>query len=112
MITIYGIKNCDKCRNAIRYLEGRANFHDVRKVELPNEKLNFFIDMFGERILNTRSKTWKALDEDEKKFSILDLLKQFPTLMKRPLIESSDHPKPTIGWTEDIKKQYFKPKRL
>ncbi len=45
MITLYGLKNCDTCRKALKALEadGRdVEFHDVKKQPLPKEQLADF----------------------------------------------------------------------
>ncbi len=51
MITLYGLKNCDTCRKALKALEadGRdVEFHDVKKQPLPKEQLADFLKAFGE----------------------------------------------------------------
>ena len=106
MITIYGIKNCDSCQKAIKYFGSRAEFRDVRKFQLSKEKLEEFIHNFGDKLINTRSKTWKTLTSSEKNLDTLDLLNRFPTLLKRPVIECSKSQRKTIGWSENIQKQY------
>ena len=107
MITIYGIKNCDSCQKAIKYFGSRAEFRDVRKFQLSKEKLEEFIHDFGDKLINTRSKTWKTLTSCEKKLDTLDLLNRFPTVMKRPVIECSKRHLKTIGWSEDVRKKYI-----
>jgi arsenate reductase len=51
-------------------------------------------------LLNTRSTTWRGLDESERARPELDLLQDHPTLMKRPLIETNGalH----LGWTKEV----------
>ena len=106
MITIYGIKACDSCKKAILHFAGKATFKDIRIEPLSIETLERFISIFGDRLINKRSKTWKALSPEEKLLSSRDLLKKFPTVMKRPVIECSDTSQNSIGWSAEVKNQY------
>ena len=106
MITIYGIKNCDSCKKALSHFGERANFHDVRNDRLSKETLEKFIQYFGYKLINTRSTTWKTLTPSEKSLEAFQLLDRFPTVMKRPVIECSESQKRTIGWNNEILKQY------
>lgn len=96
---IYGLKTCDTCRKAIRALP-EAVFVDVRTDGVPEEVLRKAYETFGDSLLNTRSTTWRGLDDTERARAPLDLLKDHPTLMKRPLIEVGD--KMHLGWTKDV----------
>ena len=107
MITIYGIKNCDSCKKAVKHFGDRAEFRDIRKFQLSKETLKKFFQHFGEQLLNTRSKTWKTLTPSEKSLDTLQLLNRCPTVMKRPVIECSESEKKTIGWSEEIREQYL-----
>ena len=97
---IYGLKNCDTCRKALKSLI-QAGFDpklvDVRADGIDAAQLGRFHDLFGEGLLNTRSTTWRGLDEAERSRDPLELLKTHPTLMKRPVIEADD--RVTLGWT-------------
>ena len=106
MIVIYGIKNCDSCKRAIGFFADRAQFRDIRNVPLTLDVLERFFDNFGNQLINTRSKTWKALSQSEKLLHPMKLLQQNPTLMKRPVVECSDTFMNTIGWNKEIQKQY------
>ncbi|WP_340115850.1 arsenate reductase [Pelagibius sp. 7325] len=98
MIVIYGLKNCDSCRKAVKLLEagGRPfRFHDLRADGLPRERLGSWLAAAGwEVLLNRRSTTWRDLPEAEK--AGLDaakaarLLERHPTLVKRPVVEAGD----------------------
>lgn len=98
MIVIYGLKNCDSCRKAVKLVEARGKpyrFHDLRGDGLPGERLGGWLTAVGwETLLNRRSTTWRELPESEK--SNLDplkasrLLARHPTLIKRPVIETGD----------------------
>lgn len=86
MTRLYGLKNCDTCRKALKTLE-EVEFVDVRADGVPQEVLERAFEQFGKALLNTRSTTWRGLDEAEREQPPLALLVAHPTLMKRPLIE-------------------------
>lgn len=95
MITLYGIKNCDTIQKARRWLTERGveyRFHDYRADGLDAELLNSFIRQAGWRtLLNTRSATWRTLDEIQRNSvsdagSAAKLLLEMPTIIKRPLL--------------------------
>lgn len=86
---IYGIKTCDTCRKARKALPD-AEFVDIREDALPGAVLTAALERFGDRVLNTRSTTWRDLPESERKKEPVWLIGAYPTLMKRPLIEAGD----------------------
>ena len=106
MITIFGIKNCDSCKKALSHFGESADFHDIRNDRLSKETLEKFVQYFGNKLINTRSTTWKTLTQSEKSLEPFQLLDRFPTVMKRPVIECSESQKRTIGWNNEIQKQY------
>lgn len=95
---LYGLKNCDTCRKAMKSLAS-AEFVDVRADGVPAEVLEAAFARFGQALLNTRSTTWRGLDEAERARPELDLLADHPTLMKRPLIADGD--RLFLGWGSD-----------
>ncbi|WP_170560825.1 ArsC/Spx/MgsR family protein [Ruegeria atlantica] len=97
---LYGLKNCDTCRKALKSIDD-IEFVDVRVQGVPDFVLAKAFDVFGEALLNTRSTTWRGLDADERARPPLELLKEHPTLMKRPLIENDGTL--LLGWTADTK---------
>ena len=98
MLKIYGLKNCDNCRKAKKALEGELQ--DVRDDPLTDEQLQRFHEAFGAALLNTRSTTWRGLDEAQRAGDVLALLQQYPTLMKRPVIER--HGELFLGWSKQV----------
>ncbi len=98
---LYGLKTCDTCRKALKVLNN-AEFVDVRADGLPEKVMIEAFDRFGKALLNTRSTTWRNLDDAERARPVLDLLKDHPTLMKRPLIASEQGM--TLGWTDETRK--------
>lgn len=96
-ITLYGLKTCDTCRKALKALP-QAVFVDVRDDGVPGDVLNAAFGRFGDRLLNTRSTTWRNLSEDERSQNPMDLLVRHATLMKRPLIVAEDQM--YLGWNK------------
>ncbi|WP_170764213.1 ArsC/Spx/MgsR family protein [Ruegeria lacuscaerulensis] len=83
---LYGLKTCDSCRKALKSLPD-AEFVDVRSQGVPESVMTMALETFGEALLNTRSTTWRGLGEEQRARPALELLKDHPTLMKRPLID-------------------------
>ncbi len=96
MITLYGLKNCDTCRKALKELDDVV-LVDVRTDGVPAEILQKAHAQFGEKLLNTRSTTWRGLSADERTEPPLELIARHPALMKRPLIVAGDTM--SLGWT-------------
>lgn len=82
---IYGLKNCDTCRKALKALPD-ATLVDVRQDGVPDAVMQAALKQFGAALVNTRSTTWRQLDSDERTKEPAALLAAHPTLMKRPLI--------------------------
>ena len=96
---IYGIKTCDTCRRVVKDLS--AELHDVREKPLSKNDLTRFLDIFGEKLVNTRSTTWRELSEDERTAEPIELIARHPTLMKRPVIEKDGVL--YLGWGSEVK---------
>ena len=95
MITIYGIKNCDTCRKARKWLSAqniKHKFHDFRADGLDEKTLAAWIDAVSwETLLNRRGTTWRNLSEAAREgltsVSATALMRENPTLIKRPVFE-------------------------
>lgn len=106
-MTFYGLKTCDSCRKAKRWLAAHElDFvvHDVRDDGLSSTLLRSLADAAGwERLLNKNSKTWRSLPDSAKqsldKRSTIALLSEHPTLMKRPVLVYDDTV--LVGFSED-----------
>jgi arsenate reductase len=92
-LEVYGIRSCDSCRRALRWLDARRvphTFHDVRQEPLDADRLDAWIESaHGPFLLNRRSATWRQLSEQDRQRAdraLRDLLLEHPTLMKRPVI--------------------------
>jgi arsenate reductase len=97
---IYGLKNCDTCRKAAKALEG-SELIDIRAEAMNPALREAAYAQFGAALVNTRSTTWRGLDEAERARPALDLLADHPSLMKRPLIVD-DAGTMHLGWTKDV----------
>ena len=106
-IKILGLKNCDKCRDAqtkLNNLGYNLEFIDVRKNPIGLDQIKQLISMFDNQILNKRSTTFRGLSQSQKELSVVQLLQKYPTLMKRPVVMSSE--KNSIGWNAEIIKEW------
>ena len=98
MLTMYGIKSCDTCRKARKWLDGNATeyrFHDVRTDGLDEEVLvRWFRGLDWQKILNMRSLTWRRIPEvdrsDMDRDKAMGMMLEQPTLIRRPVLEGDD----------------------
>ena len=101
-IQLYGISNCDTVRKAIKYLDYnniRHQFIDYRKNPMSLEKLQTIVSAVGwEDLINRRSTTYRSLSEEQKKNINYDLVLDYPTLIKRPVLISGDEV--LVGFSE------------
>jgi len=94
MAIIYGIKNCDTVKKALKWLDNNHiayQFHDLRQDGISKAELQDWSDSVGwEQLLNKRSTTWRELDDDDKHDidadKAISLMLARPTLIKRPVM--------------------------
>lgn len=96
-MTVYGIPNCDTVKKALTWLKNNHidfEFHDFKKEGISAKKLHEWDKKAGlEKILNTRSTTWKDEVDDATKQTItsidaaVPLLQEKTSIIKRPVIE-------------------------
>jgi arsenate reductase len=98
-VIIYGLKICDTCRKAMKALP-TAELRDVRADGVPDGVLEAALLQFGDALLNTRSTTWRRLDDAERAQEPLALLKAHPALMKRPLISVDNQL--FLSWNSEV----------
>jgi len=97
-IELYGLKNCDKCRAALKELNAQGKevtFVDIRDATPSPAILSQWVaSTTPEKILNTRSTTWRGLTEDERNYGtnegLVRLLATHPTLIKRPVVKTQN----------------------
>ena len=95
MLVVYGLKNCDICRRARKWLdaEGIAHtFQDVRADGLDANTVAKWTKALGwEALVNTRGTTWRGLPEATKKGlnakGAAKLMLEHPALIKRPVFD-------------------------
>jgi len=113
MTTLYGLKSCDSCRKARAWLDKRSieyAYHDVRKDGLTAARLRQWSKQLGwETLLNKRSLTWRNVPESDREglneARALAMLVEFPTLLKRPIMETEDGIE--VGFSPQRYETYF-----
>lgn len=97
MLKLYGIPNCDTVKKARKWLENNHidyEFVDFRKNPLSQAQLKNWADNVGlDKLLNKRSRTWRELhkdaQDDTNPTKLLQLMREMPTLIKRPVLVSN-----------------------
>ncbi len=104
---LYGLKNCDSCKTAMKALEAAGQeyaFIDIRaEADVAALAPEWLKQVAKARLINTRSTTWRQLDEAGRARAESDpagLLAANPALVKRPVIEKDGGV--FIGWTKDV----------
>ena len=114
MLTMYGIKNCDTIKKALRWLEAHQieyRFHDYRADGLERAQLDTFIAELGwQALLNTRGTTWRKLDESlrnsiDNADAAAKLMLEMPAIIKRPLLCAPGQPM-LLGFSESSYQQF------
>lgn len=111
-ITLFGIPNCDTVRKARNWLEARDlpyTFHDFKKQGIEAGRILQWCEACGiDKVLNRKGTTWRGLApvEQEKAATLLsaiELLKEHPSLIKRPVVEwkTSRGSAITVGFDAD-----------
>ena len=98
-MNIYGIKNCDTMKKALKWLEANnvdVEFHDYKKAGLSPELADKFIaNIDVSTLINARGTTFRQLS-DEDKSAIKDrqdatvakrIMLDNPSVIKRPVLE-------------------------
>lgn len=103
-LTLYGLKNCDTCKKAIKALESAGKsvaFVDIRaEADLKALVPNWLAADDADVLINRRSTTWRNLSDADRAADPESLLVANPTLIKRPVIECDGAI--YIGWAKDV----------
>lgn len=98
-VTLYGLPSCDSCkkaRNWLQRIEQPFVFIDYRVNPVSPELLGQWAEQLGgfDALLNKASTTWRTLLPNKKtpgsKPEYLMLLKEYPALIKRPVLVLPD----------------------
>lgn len=95
MLTVYGLKNCDTCRKARGWLDGKGIAHrflDVRADGIAKADVARWVKANGwESVLNKRGTTWRGLADKDRdgvdEARAVALMVEHPALIKRPVFE-------------------------
>lgn len=109
-VTLYGIRNCDTCRRAWKWLEEQGidyRFHDLRRDGIDAGRIETWCDHLDtDTLINRRGQTWRRLspeDRERDETGLRALLGDEPTLIKRPVIETPDGGV-YVGWNETVQR--------
>ena len=113
--TLYGIKNCDTCRKARKWLDRfgvEHEFVDYRDDPRSPEELVAWKDKLGgwEAMINKSSTTWRQLPAHRKEpgsdAEWKLLLREYPQLVRRPVVVTGDG-EVTQGFSDNGFKKRF-----
>ena len=101
-LKIYGIKNCDTVKKALKFLSSQSlphEFIDFRENLISEDLYKTMEQGVGlELLINKRSATYRSLTDNEKQNIDYELVSKYPTLIKRPvLIQNEDV---VVGFSE------------
>lgn len=107
-LTLYGLKNCDTCRKAVKALGAAGtsvDFVDIRDGDVSGDDIARWETSAGwETLLNTRSTTWRGLPDSDKSnvdaSKALSLMNAHRALIKRPVIETDG--KIYVSWSKAV----------
>jgi arsenate reductase len=107
VIKIYGIRSCDSCRNAQKWLKKQGiefDYIDIRADGIDEQTLHRWAQAVEwENLLNKRSITWRKIPDidrvDLNADSAVRLIDNYPTVLKRPVLEYGDQV--LLGFDED-----------
>lgn len=112
MIKVYGIKNCDSVKKALKFFKEHNlpyTLQDFKEEKVSNEKISSWLTQVDMKSLfNAKSTTYRTLklkelnlnEEDQKEWLAKNNL-----LIKRPVVEFNK--KVVVGYNEDIYKGVF-----
>lgn len=93
MIQVYGIKNCNKIRDTLKWLKGQKvdyTFYDLKKEPLSREELEEFVHRIGlDVLINRKGMKWRQLglkDKNPDDRELFEKLLEHQTMIKRPVL--------------------------
>lgn len=110
--TVYGLRNCDTCRKALKWLEAEGighRFVDVRADGIGRDEVSRFAEAAGDQLINRRGTTWRGLPAEAKQTveagdaaAAVELCLAQPALIKRPVFERDG--RVLIGFSDEVRK--------
>ncbi len=108
-VTVYGLGNCDTCRAARKWLDGRGiayRFHDFAAEGIDAATVDGWLGEHGaETLINRRSRTWREIPEQRRDIAdpaaAAALVLANPKLVKRPVIVSGE--RSWVGFGDDVR---------
>ena len=104
-LKMYGLDHCSTCqkaRDALSDAGWRIEFRDVKTQPLTTDEWAVLSGEFGEKLVNRASLTWRAMSEEERAGTPVQMLSAKPSLIKRPAIAAGDQR--LLGWTANVKR--------
>ncbi|MEC7595854.1 MAG: Spx/MgsR family RNA polymerase-binding regulatory protein [Pseudomonadota bacterium] len=94
IVKIYGIKNCDTVKKALKFLANISisyEFIDYRENPISENLFERMKQAIGlELLINKRSTTFRSLTDSDKQNIDYQLVTKYPTLIKRPVLIKND----------------------
>lgn len=115
MTTLYGLSNCDTCKKARNWLQRfdiAHDFVDYREQRQTPAVLTQWAEQVGgwDKLINRASTTWRQLAPARKAPGSVPewtlLLKEYPQLIKRPVLVTDDGVV-SVGFTDTLYKVRF-----
>jgi Spx/MgsR family transcriptional regulator len=113
MIELYGIKNCDSVRKAVKFLKAEEIayvFHNFRESPVDSTEIQRWIDAGAtiKELLNTRGTTYRTLKLKEKNLDDSEKLAYMAKenmLIKRPVILLEN--RVLVGYNENLYREHL-----
>lgn len=109
---VFSLSTCDTCRKALKQIRESGiepEIIDIRKDGIAERDLDRITREFGDDCVNVRSTTWRGLSELQKLEPPRELIEEFPTVMKRPVID--DNGAWHLGWGSDVQAAVLRTQR-
>ncbi|WP_417517354.1 Spx/MgsR family RNA polymerase-binding regulatory protein [Minwuia sp.] len=107
---VYGLRNCDTCRKARKWMDAEGidhRFIDVRADGIAEEDVKRWAATVEQsQLINRRGTTWRGLSEEDRASAetgegAIRLGAAHPALIKRPVFEKG--PRVLVGFTDQVK---------
>ncbi|MCS5422959.1 MULTISPECIES: arsenate reductase family protein [Psychrilyobacter] len=110
MIQIFGMKNCNDTKKAIRFFKDRkinVQFINLKEKEISKGELKSITKTFDiEELLDREGKEFKKRNLEYYVFDTLELLMESPELFKTPILREKD--RVSLGYQPEIWKEWIK----